>query len=45
MKQFHMGTPNLKEDYEMPQNMTIGELGQRMNSREHTASLPDHGRH
>lgn len=39
MKQFHMGTPNLKEDYEIPQNMTIGELGQRMNSREHSASF------
>lgn len=39
MKQFHMGIPNLKEDYEIPQNLTIGELGQRMNSREHTASF------
>lgn len=39
MKQFHMGIPNLKEDYEIPQNLTIGELGQRMNSREHTSSF------
>lgn len=43
MGQFHMGTASLKEDYEIPQNMTIGELGQSMNSREHSASFQTMG--
>jgi len=39
IRQFHMGTPKLKEDYEIPQKMTIGELAQRINSQEHSASF------
>jgi hypothetical protein len=42
-RQFHMGTPTLKEDNEIPQNMTISKLGQRMNSQEHSASFQTMG--